>query len=159
AALGAALGVGVGVGYAWLMLTGLNTWWVDAVASPFVRLYVTPTSLLAGYFISVIMAWLTIVWSLRRIRKIEIRQLLAGETAPAVGATKPGRWSARFAWGALAVAVALVVPAARLSGEAQAGAFMGSGALVLTGFLLLFWRRLAQPVAKGATKLSIARLA
>ena len=39
AAAGGLLGVGVGVGYAWLMLTGLQTWWIGAIATPFLRLY------------------------------------------------------------------------------------------------------------------------
>src|SRR5436305_12468222 len=49
AAVGAALGVLGGVAYAWLMLAGLRTWWIGAISSPFLTLYVTPLSLIVGY--------------------------------------------------------------------------------------------------------------
>ena len=42
AAVGGLLGVAAGVGYAWLMLDGLRTWWLAAVTTPFLQLYITP---------------------------------------------------------------------------------------------------------------------
>ena len=49
AAIGSAVGVAAGVGYAWLMLAGLKTWWLGAISTPFLELYVTPRSLAIGY--------------------------------------------------------------------------------------------------------------
>ena len=44
AALGSLLGVPAGIAYAALMLLGLRTWWLAAVVTPFLRLYLTPAS-------------------------------------------------------------------------------------------------------------------
>src|SRR5205085_3300383 len=48
AGFGGLAGAAMGVGYAWLLLTGLRTWWLAAVGTPFLQLYVTPQSLLLG---------------------------------------------------------------------------------------------------------------
>ncbi|HEV3137770.1 MAG TPA: ABC transporter permease, partial [Pirellulales bacterium] len=44
-AAGSLAGIAAGVGYAWLMLQGLSTWWLSAISTPFLELYVTPRSL------------------------------------------------------------------------------------------------------------------
>ena len=49
AAVGSLLGVAAGVGYAWLMLVGLSTWWLGAISTPFLELYVSPRSMLIGF--------------------------------------------------------------------------------------------------------------
>src|SRR5690606_34277710 len=54
AALGGLLGAALGIGYAWLMITGLQTWWLAAIVTPFLDLYVTPLSLIVGYLIGVL---------------------------------------------------------------------------------------------------------
>lgn len=156
AIVGAVVGAALGVGYAWLMLAGLNTWWVAAVTTPFVRLYVSPQSLAIGALATVLMSWVTMWWTLRRLRREPARQLLAGLVA------QPPRSAARSSKVGLAIAVALValafvlaLPATRLSGEAQAGAFMGSGALVLVGLMLLarYWLQRPRAAARGADSL------
>ena len=49
AAAGSLLGVPAGIAYAAMMLLGLQTWWLAAIATPFLRLHVTATSLAIGY--------------------------------------------------------------------------------------------------------------
>ncbi|HEV7226408.1 MAG TPA: ABC transporter permease, partial [Pirellulales bacterium] len=138
AALGAAAGVAAGVGYAWLMLAGLRTpgWWLAAVSSPFLQLHVSPRSLLIGYASGVMVSLAAIAWALWRMRKISVRRLLANQasepTGTVRGRTSVGRW---VGWLSLVLALAVGASAARLQGEAQAGAFFGSGALVLTALL------------------------
>ena len=130
AALGQAIGVAGGVGYAWLMLAGLRTWWIGAISSPFLTLYVTPTSLIAGFVAGLVVSALTIWISVRGLRHVALRQLMAGETAAAqIPKSKvQGRATWRsVAWaGLLAAAVGLSFLATQLGGEAQAGAFLGS---------------------------------
>jgi hypothetical protein len=86
------------------------------------------------------------------------------------GQTTVDRWTARSAsrgslWAAivmLALAALCAAMAPWLGGEVQAGAFVGSGALVLGAALLLIWRRLGRPATGGTTgvgTLPIARLA
>ena len=90
---GAAIGVVAGVGYAWLMLAGLRTWWLAAVVTPFVNLYWTPQSLVVGYASGVLVALVSMVWSLRRLRRLSPRALLAGESE------EPPTFSRRRSWG------------------------------------------------------------
>ena len=80
AALGGLAGVALGVGYALLMLTGLQTWWLAAIVAPFLHLHVTLPSLLIGYASGVLVAGLVILASVRSIGRIAPRRLLAGVT-------------------------------------------------------------------------------
>jgi ABC-type antimicrobial peptide transport system permease subunit len=142
AAIGAAIGVAVGVGYAWLMIAGLKTWWIGAISTPFLQLFVQPLSLAIGYGSGVAICVLTIVLSLWRTKGISVRRLLAGQ---AVGADElvyapASRWGWIGAVILLAAAAALAFAAAQLGGEAQAGAFVGSGTLVLAAILTLIRR-------------------
>jgi ABC-type antimicrobial peptide transport system permease subunit len=172
AALGAALGVLLGIGYAWLMLAGLKTWWVGAIASPFLELHLdNPVSLVVGFAAGLIVSALTIWLSLARLKQAAVRPLMAGEIVLASPKRPPASVAAgsrRFSWqtivavGLLVVAVALAFLAARLGAEAQAGAFMGAGAALLTSLILLFVRRLkavSQRRTAGASATGLARLA
>jgi putative ABC transport system permease protein len=135
AAAGAAVGVVVGVLYAWLVITGLCTWWVAAIATPFLRLHVTPGSLAIGWLVGILVSWLTIRFSIRRLVRLSAARLLAGESeanpleVKAV-ADAPRNWS-HIREAIVALAVALAVLGYVLRGESQAGAFFGSGVVVL----------------------------
>lgn len=145
AAFGAWLGVQLGVGYAAAMVHGLSTWWVGAISRPFLKLHISPTSLIVGLLIGVLICAATIFWSLRSAGRQSITRLLAGqfEDGSAAGKQKPSRrW---LGWALLVVALGLSVLATRLAGEAQAGAFMGAGFLVLTALLLFVLQWLKQP--------------
>ncbi|HZZ71490.1 MAG TPA: FtsX-like permease family protein [Pirellulales bacterium] len=137
ALVGAALGVLVGIGYAWLMLVGLKTWWLGAVTTPFLTLYLTPTSLLIGFVAGEIVACLTILFALRRLHRVSVRRLLEGQATPpraTVGLHSRRRQAIALALAVLAIGLGLF--AGRLSGEAQAGAFFTAGALVLAAALM-----------------------
>jgi putative ABC transport system permease protein len=150
AALGAVAGVLAGVGYAWLMLEGLRTWWIGAIAAPFLVLDVTWRTCLIGFAAGLTVSLVTIWLSLARVKKAVVRSLLAGEIVPStqysVPSTKyanpslPAPRSAlriQVAAGLLfAAAVALAFYAATLGGEMQAAAFLGAGAALLSSLLL-----------------------
>ncbi len=134
---GSLVGTGLGVGYASLMLLGLRTWWLPAIGAPFLELHVTSASLAIGFVAGAIICLLVVAWSLRRLARISVRSLLSGQTV----ANMPGGVgrAGRRQWIALAAVVLAGVAgmaAIGLDGEAQAGAFFGSGALVLTAILL-----------------------
>ena len=82
AALGSLAGLGVGIGYATLLIAGLHTWWLAAVVTPFLQLYVTWQSLAIGYASGLVVALATIFWSARRAGRNRPRRLLAGQTGP-----------------------------------------------------------------------------
>ncbi len=143
ATAGACLGVIAGVGYAWLMLAGLRTWWVGAITTPFLQFYLTGRSLLIGYILGVVISALTIWWSVRQTRHITVRRLLAGQASDANAYVyRTGRWLFWAAGILVVLSVVLLVVATGQAGMAQAGAFVGGGAALLTGLLLLIWARL-----------------
>jgi ABC-type antimicrobial peptide transport system permease subunit len=146
AAIGAGWGVGLGVGYAWLMLVALRTWWIGAIATPFLTLYVTPLSLAVGFVAGLAVCVATIWFSLGRVKKAVVRGLLSGEirssTEYSVLSTKNNAPRASAFRTSLAVvlffaAVGLAFSASQLGGEAQAGCFLGAGASLLTSLLLV----------------------
>ena len=145
AAAGAALGIVVGVGYAWLMLAGLRTWWVDAITTPFLQFHVTGRSLLIGYVLGVVVSVGTIAWSIRQTRRVSVWRLLSGQASDAGSFVhRPQRLLTALAGGLVVLAVGLLVLATQLGGMPQAGAFVGGGAALLAGLLLLIWGRLKQ---------------
>ncbi len=166
AAIGAAIGVAAGIGYAWLMVTGLNTWWRDAIVTPFLNLHLTPTSLIIGY----------VAGCCRRGHdRVVAAANAAGKRSPIArrsidrGAVRDVASSAccsdRFAWFRWHVAAGLVLFATRLAAEIQAMAFFGSGALVLIGLLAAVWDSLRRErtggtiVGSGGSQAALARLA
>ncbi|WP_254509159.1 ABC transporter permease [Anatilimnocola floriformis] len=137
--VGAAAGVAAGIGYAALMIHGLRTWWVGAISSPFLTLHISWLSLVLGFVIGLVVAQLTIYFSLRQLRKVSPRQLLAGETSPpfTAAAGKVAVWKRWLPYGFLFLAVLLAGLASVLTADAQAGTFLACGASVLTGLLIL----------------------
>ncbi len=163
AGAGGLLGVAAGAGYAWVMLYGLRNWWVGAISTPFLHLHVWWVSFVIGYAAGVVVSFVAIWWSLRRLRGIAVRRLLAGQAheADAVIRKRP-RIAQAVAAVSLIAAIALGVMAATLGGGAQAGAFFGSGSMVLIAGLAFLWSRMrrgasGKPVEVGASPL--ARLA
>lgn len=135
AAIGGVLGVGLGVGYAGLMILGLRTWWVGAVRTPFLELVVSPTALVIGYCAGLGICVATIVFTLSRFRPDAVHSMLRGRMSEAQGrkaAKRKSWWLPAIAGG---LALLFGIAATRLGGEAQAGAFLASGAAVLVGVL------------------------
>ncbi|MBI4485799.1 MAG: ABC transporter permease [Acidobacteria bacterium] len=145
-AAGSTAGVLGGVAYAWLMMAGLRTWWVDAVGTTALTLHVSPASLATGALGGLLAAMACIVATLRSLGNISERSLLAGNltrlpVAPTIRA--PRRYLVA-AFGFAAAGVALVAAAvAGLAGNA--GAFFGAGTAWLAACLCLFVFRLRAP--------------
>jgi ABC-type lipoprotein release transport system permease subunit len=158
AAAGSLLGAGAAVGYAALMLWGLRTWWLAAVVTPFLSLYVTPASLALGSASSLVVAFLAIAVSVRRIAQIAPRQLLAGQTSKESSAIGSGpRFGRRVRWIELALLAVAAAPLvlllfAPVGEEARVGAFFAAGAIVLAAALVWIWIRLRA----GATGPAVA---
>ena len=159
------VGMIVGVGYAWLMLVGLKTWWLAAIGSPFLRLHWTWPSLAIGFGSGVVVSLMTIVWTLGRMRRLAVRRLLAGQAGDEVEigvARNSNRWWVFAGWGCAGAAIAAALIAHRLSREAQAGAFFGSGACALVAALMFVNDRLRNVNSSGLVqggRLALVRLA
>jgi ABC-type lipoprotein release transport system permease subunit len=177
AAAGAAVGVAGGLGYGWLLLAGLRSWWVDAIASPFLMLYWTPRSLLLGATLGWLASVGTIALSLERLRWAVVRPLLAGEVVVAGTGRGTSRWheARRHGWpgvwqrlhglGTLGLAVGLAIAggglllvAGSLGGEAQAGVLLSAAALLLAAGLVELHRRLTQWGRRAASACSLTLL-
>jgi hypothetical protein len=113
-----------------------------------------------GFATGVIVALVTIAWSLRRFSKLPARQLLSGDTEPALATKSASAWAGKWLpVAAILAAFGLAAGATRLDGEAQAGAFFGGGTLVLIGILALVRSELRRPVVNRPTSLNLAGLA
>jgi ABC-type antimicrobial peptide transport system permease subunit len=180
AAIGAAVGAAGGVVYAWLMIMGLRTWWVAAIATPFLELHATPKSLAIGWVAGVLVTWLTIRWSIRGMVRLPVGRLLAGQveigirgrgsgdTEGATGRERRSRLAIfqSLSWpmmrlALLAMTVPLSIGGFWLRDEGKVGAFFASGALVLALLLGEIRHRLrsARQAADGRGSLSLAALA
>jgi len=134
---GSVLGLAGAIGYAYLLMLGLRTWWVDAVGTTMLKLHISPQSLLIGALGGTVAAIVCILWTLRRLRRASSRSLLSG-TISWEAPTKSARWSkpTRF-YVAVALTilgiVLLVAAAFRIIG--QLPGFFGGGTTLLVALL------------------------
>jgi putative ABC transport system permease protein len=171
--LGGALGCLAAIGYAHLMVYGLKTWWIGAVGTRFLFVFIQPTSVLAGSAIAVIAALGAMAWSLRQLRAASVREQLVGVLDPDVPLAtqiRRMRGSRRRALisGSLAlVAVLGILTGLIPSGDAFAGfswamvVFFVAGMLLLTAGLSGFsaWLQGAGgPAVKGRGRAAFTRL-
>jgi putative ABC transport system permease protein len=135
AAAGSLLGLLGALAYAALMMWGLRTWWVGAVGTTALRLHVAPRSLLIGAVGGVVAAAACIWWTLRSLRAVSPRGLLAGE--PPKGGTLNGTLNVWLA-ALFGLAGVAMLAAAALRAIGQTGGFFGGGTLLLVA-ILCFW--------------------
>lgn len=139
---GGLLGLAGAAFYAWLMIVGLRTWWVSAVGTPFLSLYITPSSLALGYLISTAVVLFSIWRTVRRLGSLPVRALLEGATT--LDRSASGRRPQIYAFASLGLAVALTVAGLAADTTASVGLFFGSGAFLLIAglsFAALWFRR------------------
>ncbi|MBI1249249.1 FtsX-like permease family protein [bacterium] len=161
ALIGSIVGVFLGIGYAWIMLVGLRTWWLGAVVTPFLFLHLdNPLSLVIGLVSGSLVCLATIYFGMWGLGKLSIRGLLQGSTADTQQTFgKRSYWALILGVLSAVGAIGLSILAAGLGGEAQAGAFFGSGSLILTACLLLLWHYLRSGLGSGNTQsFSIGKL-
>ena len=101
AGIGSLLGCLLAVGYAELMIFGLQTWWLPAIGTPFMELHVNPISLLSGVLIALAVVMISIRITVQQLGETSTTALLAGETDFAeitlTHETKQTEFSARMA--------------------------------------------------------------
>ncbi len=141
AVVGGLLGLAGAVLYAWAMLAFLSARWPGGLDRSFLTLHAQPQSFLFGYAGALVVSLLTIAWATRTLARVAPRALLMGETAEADGpAMRRPRWSRWVVGIGLLGAVGCFILGTQLRGhEEQAGSFFGSGALLLTAGMALFW--------------------
>ncbi len=125
--VGGLLGTAAAVGYAKLMILGLKLWWNRAVGTQALSVYVFPVTLATGFFSSVVVAVLAVLWGLRQLKSLSPRELLNGATAPTLTVAQQRRRGRRsLVIGSALFAVALLILVATLTGRFSKGeAFEG----------------------------------
>ena len=150
--VGAFLGGILGIAYAKLMIIGLTTWWVQAIVTPFLTLTVGAGSLILGIFGGILASLLTIVLTLYGLRKFTVRQLLGGRLSDGQISTSSRRTFQYAPPVLFLLAIVLAILATRLGGEAQAGAFFGSGAAFLIGALVWLTQALRRQTSESGSE-------
>lgn len=138
---GSAVGVPGAIGYGWLMMAGLRTWWVDAVGTTALTLHLSLQSLLAGAVGGLTAATVCIWWTLRGLARLSERSLLAGQLASDIPSARARRsWvrsplAAATAFGLVGAALVALTAAGRMEAT---GGFFGAGTALLASSLFLF---------------------
>ena len=80
AGIGSLCGCLLAIGYAQLMIYGLQTWWLPAIGTPFMELHISIWSLLIGAIISLAVVMISIRLTVHKLGKTSTVSLLAGKT-------------------------------------------------------------------------------
>lgn len=152
AAVGAGLGALAGIGYARLMMLGLETFWRDAIGSTPLVMALDPLRIAGGAALAWAIAIVAIGAAAWRATRHTPLALLSGAGGSA--AVRPRRTRPVVAIGAAglcaAAAVGLMLATAHASANLQAGGFIGAGVLMLLALLVLVGHGLGR-LAGGRT--------
>lgn len=146
AGIGGLVGLGGGVIYAGVLMAGLRTWWLAAVGTPFLSLYIHPLSLVLGYLIALVVVLFSIGLTIQQFGKTPIPTLIAGVSGASGLSNRSSRVRARsriLAFASLGLALALTIFVLVSGTTASTGLFFGSGVLLLIAGLAFFsiWLR------------------
>ena len=132
AIVGGIIGIAGAALYGAFIVTGLTTWWVDAVGTRELRLHFGPAAVITALATSVVVGVPVIWFSLRSILKREVRTTVVRGQTPRI-----------IAWVALVAGIGLLF----VGGP---GGFFGAGASLLTAFILFLYTML--PGVPGAIR-------
>ncbi len=145
ASIGGVLGIGGALGYAWLMLEGLRTWWSDAVNAPQLHLHVRAATVAIGFLAGVLVSTVSIVWSVRGLTHLSPRRLIDGRLGDSdlTAGRHQGRTSAVIAVIAFALAAGLAATAFFVDTNTRIAVFFAGGSAMLVSCLAIqaYWLR------------------
>ncbi|MEM1178429.1 MAG: FtsX-like permease family protein [Acidobacteriota bacterium] len=144
AVIGGLVGLLGAVGYASAMMYGLKTWWLPAVGTSRLELFLTPVSLVGGFISAIVVVLLTIFLTVRKVGRVPAPQLLKKATSES-GSARAGRASKITAAVALTVAFGAVGYAVATGQVNQPSIFFLAGPLLLVGLLALFAQLIDRP--------------
>ena len=135
ACVGGVVGLVGAVGYTWLIVAGLRTWWVDAVGTTALRLHVAPLTLMTGFVSGVVIAMFAVAWAARQLRRAEPVRLLSGGWG-GDEAVRPRSPRGAMILTAAGIGIgAILLAGGGLGLVSPQGAFFGGASLLLLGSL------------------------
>jgi ABC-type lipoprotein release transport system permease subunit len=158
--IGSILGMLAAIGFGWLMVLGLRTWWVDAVGTRRLLLHFSWQDLLIGACAGTLISLTAILWTLRGLQHNSPRMLLGGVLETATARSRRDRALAVSA-AALFAAAALLLTASAIDKIPPLEGFFGSGFLLLISILCatsLYLRRGGPNPIRGSGWTSLMRL-
>lgn len=138
---GCSLGVLLSLGYAWLMLAGLRSWWADAANAPFLELHAPPATLAIGFAAGLVVSLVSMGVALRGLTRRSPRALLASRGAAVelgAAASHGRRTSGLVVIGGTALAVFFAILPTISTGDTASPSFFGAGACLLVASLAAF---------------------
>ncbi len=134
---GACLGIGLGIGYAKVIIAGLESWWIGAISTSFLTFFADTDSLVIGALAGFLAGLFSVFMALRRASKQNALSVLRGQIDETAGQqrTRFGHISLVVAGFAAFAAAGLILLALNQTGMARAGSFFGSGMLLLIASL------------------------
>ncbi|MCG6921077.1 MAG: ABC transporter permease [Acidobacteria bacterium] len=145
--LGGLVGTLAAAGYAALVLWGLRATWSEDLGARDLRLHLGLMSPLLGALGATLASVGSVAWTLRRLRQLSPRTLLAGSLAPWVSPRVFGR---ALVPAVLVVAALGLVAASATGAVSPTGGFFGAGGLLLVAALVLARRFVAGRPRKAA---------
>jgi putative ABC transport system permease protein len=142
AVIGILIGTALATFYAWLMLTGLRSWWQAAVGSSYLQLYASPQTLIIGAIISLFAMLVSLWWAIRRLTKVPVPALLAGSSTNSE--IRPSRWGRIIAFLFLFLGLGFVIAAFKSSAGSELFFAAGTCLLISTLAFLTLWLRKTQ---------------
>ena len=134
AAIGSILGLLGAIGYGWVMVLGLRTWWIGAVGTRHLTLHISWPGLMIGIVAGTLFSVLAMLWTLRALRRNSPRMLLSGALESNVVKAKRGK--KLIASASLFLLLALLLLVLSYAGKMpQLEGFFGSAFLLLIAIL------------------------
>ncbi len=162
AVAGCVVGAFAGTFFAKALLNGLSTNWKEAVASATLTYHSSGTALVTGMSMGFFVAFITIWWALRKLKKRTARELLAGEFSEQSIPNNNTKRSVIMGVALLLVAIGSVVDALIKGGQMSPNTFYIAGAILLLSGLALTSARLKHLAQVGvldqAQSLSLSAL-
>lgn len=157
AALGAAIGLLLAIGYNNLVFWALNQVWNDIVRTEVLVTKIVPFTLIIGFVISVLVALITILFTLNR--KMKQQTAVLQRKAFSIVSKKRRHLLKALTWASFLISSALVFSQLLIvNGNLNASSFFMAGGLLLIGFILLIFIFLAKERKNTITAFNLRSL-
>jgi ABC-type lipoprotein release transport system permease subunit len=157
---GSLLGILASIGYGWLMVFGLRTWWTDAVGTQRITFSISWQEIGMGAACGIFISLCSLAWTLRTLRQSSPRMLLTG-ALESYSAQKRQMRGLLIVSAAAGAAALFLLTGSALGKVSQLQGFFGAGFCLLLSILCataLFLRRSHPSTIRGSGWSSLLHL-